>query len=1248
MSLSYDVMVWHPDDVGARDDAFASGWTPSGVTVTKIDGDYIEIVQPGIGEAIIPAGETYVDVDHGCVSTPKMLVSSRDDLGGRRHWVSDEGPSTFRVNIDSPDIVDHGFDWGDVALGCLGGAGGLGYIEKTGISVDPSTYPYLVLGLEGTDKYWVEVYDGSWQTIISATPAPLTYSWVVHYIGDLDLGTITGIRLGVAEVPGATLTFDFFELHRRPPQFPKDVSKGHIYQREMGADLFELEALSNGYVGSNVVMLMNFEEDVGELVHDESVNAHVGTLSFTPDLVIYDDDETFWSPYGGGAGSYTRTISEETTIVRKGSSSLKIVLSAGAQAYLGAYHTYGSPQDWSIYSHLYAWIYGTNSGDQLRIFMYDSLNAYSRFNFDDDFTGWKLIELELANPNGGGSGIDWSDIERIYVANVGPSGNWTFYVDKMWLSRSRLLELYEDDESWWGAAYSGGSGSFDWAVSENTDDPVSGHSCINVTTSAGSANYGGLHKTFGSDQDWSAYDFLIIMFKGRATGDNINVEVHDNDAPTSGVRWSILDDSKKWRRLVLPINDPDSTLGDGSMDWSLVRHMYIWKVETEAGVDLVDRTWLVQGPAFVETDQGYGLKFVQLESQNVFIPVNRDELGITDEATVIAWFRADVSTSGWRGIFGDWNFSTSVGRTIYLTLNASNKINCYSQLDVGGQQVAAIPTDVTYGKTICVAGSVKVGGTIKVYEQGKEIVTTDISSSTAFNGVGDSQDFAIGRRGSANDFSTDIIAAVLVYNRQLSDSEILAISDRGPPTRVYVKGRYIRIALARGTDKEKIFAGVIENSTPAQGKIVVEGRCFQVIAQRATKSANFVDEDLNVAVTTIAAGLGLTFDRTEAPIPQIKVTKKYIEPFISNALDELASLPSKQTPYEAWRWKVGYGRDVRFRAVNDADVRVCTTTVASGTNLLRGILRGSDIYELANKVIAISGLIKKPDEDEWCESITDWSLNNILSFTAQTNEATKGTYGMRIYADNDVTHYCSRAIAEFDASEYDRVILDLLLDYQMEFAAMTLDIQFHSAVGGYFTYRLVKSNQRGVSPDEWKRIEIPLDHPMMNTSGSPSWTDIDEIRIFCVNGTMIRFTYYVDNIHFEVDNIQREATASGTEAAESRVFVYTDESITRIAQVQDLADGLVKVMKEAADRWVLPVIGYPDLQRGRRLTTDILEMDITGNYYIAEAEHLFGRGIGYEVWVLLSKGKFNLSLELAKTLQTDLRRESRGGLEVTF
>lgn len=64
------------------------------------------------GSTTISAGDSYIDVTHGASSTPsKVRITPTSNLGTRSFWVSNKGANTFRININSSDVIDHTFDW---------------------------------------------------------------------------------------------------------------------------------------------------------------------------------------------------------------------------------------------------------------------------------------------------------------------------------------------------------------------------------------------------------------------------------------------------------------------------------------------------------------------------------------------------------------------------------------------------------------------------------------------------------------------------------------------------------------------------------------------------------------------------------------------------------------------------------------------------------------------------------------------------------------------------------------------------------------------------------------------------------------------------------------------------------------------------------------------------------------------------------------------------------------------------------
>jgi len=462
----------------------------------------------------------------------------------------------------------------------------------------------------------------------------------------------------------------------------------------------------------------------------------------------------------------------------------------------------------------------------------------------------------------------------------------------------------------------------------------------------------------------------------------------------------------------------------------------------------------------------------------------------------------------------------------------------------------------------------------------------------------------------------------------------------------FTKGRCIRIIAGRDSNVEKIFAGVVEESNlKAGGLREVAGRCFQVKLQAATKTKSFDDRELSEAVKDAVEDLDkITAGRVKAPSPTIDVSKDFVDAHVTDILDQLASLPSKQSPYDVWRWKLGYGQDLRFRSEEDSAVPTCSTQITEGTNILIGVKKGSDIYELSNKVKAISGLTEHPLDDDWCEDASGWTTDNCaISDDTTAGRIRRGARSMRVYYDGSGPPYqwsVYRTFPARDLTEHSRIVVDIRCGN--DFPGTTYyEVRCHSTGGGYFYYELVGPNDE-IKDKTWFHREIDLDDPNWQTSGDPSWTDINRVTVWFLDGKGWTGNNWFDGLRFEADNMERSASDPSSLVEGDRVYVYKDEKIDDPAKLQDLADGLLQAMKAAADRIMLPVVGAPDLQRGRKAQATSPSFGLSGTYVIAEAEHVLSRGVGYVTTVMLERGRYALPADLRRTLERELRLERLG------
>jgi len=384
---------------------------------------------------------------------------------------------------------------------------------------------------------------------------------------------------------------------------------------------------------------------------------------------------------------------------------------------------------------------------------------------------------------------------------------------------------------------------------------------------------------------------------------------------------------------------------------------------------------------------------------------------------------------------------------------------------------------------------------------------------------------------------------------------------------------------------------------------------------------------------------------SKGPYP-VNITKEYVSVPISDILDQLASIASRATG-ETWRWKLGYGEDLRFRPASKG--LPVSTSIQEGVNLLTGVRKARDLYELANHIVVLSGFVLYPCEDLYCEDVDDWTIEWCGQCTAPAlkNEtpAKEGDYAMMIYDDTLNWWRVARSIPGIDLSKYRG--LRLWLKIAGTWSAGTSSDQITIKYGTDDDNCYYKAVNLGVGNNEWAQVDVDLTEGW-SVSGSPDKTNVTWIALEAVWPNDLYGNVCWDGWHWYAENLEVEAQDPDSPVDEDRVYVYKDAKLNRLELLQDLADGLLEVMKSAADRILLPVIGSPDLQRGRLVQVSSSSLGLSGTYLIAEAEHLLNRRDGYLTRVLLENPRLSLPVELRRTLERELRLERLGDVEVVL
>ena len=124
-------------------------------------------------------------------------------------------------------------------------------------------------------------------------------------------------------------------------------------------------------------------------------------------IEIYRDYEAVW------AAERLITISEETSIIAEGESSLKAVWTDSSGA---VYYNFPLGQDWSASKYISFYVYGANSNAEIALqirFMGHGGENWVDYRWKDNFSGWKKLVFELDNPSATSGQIVWTDVQQV-------------------------------------------------------------------------------------------------------------------------------------------------------------------------------------------------------------------------------------------------------------------------------------------------------------------------------------------------------------------------------------------------------------------------------------------------------------------------------------------------------------------------------------------------------------------------------------------------------------------------------------------------------------------------------------------------------------------------------------------------------------------------------------------------------------------------------------------------------------------
>ncbi len=298
---------------------------------------------------------------------------------------------------------------------------------------------------------------------------------------------------------------------------------------------------------------------------------HLGRSATSAPSAVLDDFESNstakWYVYNGPGSTITKAAVTPGAV---GTYAMKVDYGITSGGWAGTGQSFGTPRDWRGYDAFRFRLYGTGSGNTIRVELMDNRapgstgDTSERFvrSVVDNFTGWKEFTWpwwEFARRTDwqpAGAPNDGLTLSEMYGFNFSPvGGSGSFSLDQVELTKPVLLAGFEDgSRNGWTAFGSSGTSMTPSVVSPGKV----GNYAIKVDYSIAQGGWGGVAHDFSTSQNWTPYATFGFWFYGNNTGNTIRLEVMDNRAESSTTdtwerfEYRLTDNFVGWKRYDLP------------------------------------------------------------------------------------------------------------------------------------------------------------------------------------------------------------------------------------------------------------------------------------------------------------------------------------------------------------------------------------------------------------------------------------------------------------------------------------------------------------------------------------------------------------------------------------------------------------------------------------------------------------------------------------------------------------------------
>lgn len=230
----------------------------------------------------------------------------------------------------------------------------------------------------------------------------------------------------------------------------------------------------------------------------------------------------------------------------------------------------------------------------------------------------------------------------------------------------------------------------------------------------------------------------------------------------------------------------------------------------------------------------------------------------------------------------------------------------------------------------------------------------------------------------------------------------------------------------------------------------------------------------------------------------------------------------------------------------------------------------SEVDNIVNDFTVLGDEYNIPENDAWCESLTDWYLVTGATIELMGRKETPLTPRTGIYSI-----VCSNVSSDVDTLALRRVIN---MDLSTVYAPTRLCFQIGPAVqdgnvtrlrvklrtnsSNYFYYDLTDVFEE--DPRTWRKFAVDISDPNWIKYGSPDLSDIEDIVFEVTIDVAQKWGFFVDDVHFEgakYHGYSEDASSKSTWNKRTAPNIL-DRNIKSNEEAQEIADRVVSEFKE--------------------------------------------------------------------------------------